>query len=180
MQLQNLSPPIALALGAILLILGRKLFWIFVGAIGFLIGFNLAAQYLSDQSIWVILLVAVVAGIIGSVLAVVLQRVAIVIAGFLVGGYLAVQLLEMLEVNLSLAEGIDWLPYVLGGIVGAILLSVLFDWALILLSSLVGANLITPVINPEQEMATIVFVIVLLVGIVVQATLFRRERPPPD
>jgi hypothetical protein len=179
MQLDAFSPTVSLVLGAILLLLGRKLFWIFVGAVGFLVGFNLASQYLSDQSIWVILLVAIVAGIIGSVLAVILQRVATLVAGFLVGGYLTVQLLQMLEVDLALAEGVAWLPYVLGGIVGAVLLFALFDWALIFLSSLVGATLITPVINPEPEMETIVFIIVLLVGIVVQATLFRREQPAP-
>jgi hypothetical protein len=179
MQLETLTPAVSLVLGAILLILGRKLFWIFVGAIGFLVGFNLAAQYLSEQSIWVILLIAVVAGIIGSVLAVVLQRVAILVAGFLAGGYLTVSLLQMLEINVPLSEGIAWLPYVMGGILGAVLLFLLFDWALILLSSLAGATLITPVINPEPEMETVVFVIVLLVGIVVQSTLFRREQPAP-
>jgi hypothetical protein len=179
MQLDTLNPTVSLILGAILLLLGRKLFWIFVGAIGFLVGFNLAAQYLSDQSTWVILLIAVVAGIIGSVLAVVVQRVAILVAGFLAGGYLAVQLLQMLDLNLSLSEGVAWLPYVVGGIIGAVLLFVIFDWALILLSSLAGATLITPVINPQPEMETIVFIIILLVGIIVQSTLFRREQPAP-
>jgi len=179
MQLENLTPTVSLILGAILLILGRKLFWIFVGAIGFLVGFNLAAQYLAEQPIWVILLIAIVAGIIGSVLAVVLQRVATLVAGFLAGGYLTVQLLQMLEVSVPLGEGIAWLPYVLGGIFGAILLFLLFDWALILLSSLAGATLITPVINPESEMETVVFVIVLLVGIVVQSSLLRRDQPAP-
>src|SRR3990172_7787956 len=113
MQFENLTPTVSLILGAILLILGRKLFWIFVGAIGFLVGFNPAAQYLAEQPIWVILLIAIVAGIIGSVLAVVLQRVATLVAGFLAGGYLTVQLLQMLEVSVPLGEGIAWLPYVL-------------------------------------------------------------------
>lgn len=177
MQLETLTPTVSLVLGAILLIIGRKLFWIFVGAIGFLAGFNLAARYLSEQSIWVILLIAILAGIIGSVLAVVVQRVAILVAGFLAGGFLAVQLLQMLGINLPLSEGLAWLPYVMGGILGAVLLFLIFDWALILLSSLAGATLITPVISPDPQMETIVFAIVLLVGIVIQSALFRRERP---
>jgi hypothetical protein len=180
MQLENLTPTVSLILGAVLLILGRKLFWIFVGAIGFMAGFTLASQYFSDQSIWVILLIAFAAGIIGSLLAVVLQRVAILVAGFLAGGQITIQLLQMLDLNLNLGEDLTWLPYVIGGVIGAILLFVLFDWALILLSSLAGASLVTPVINPGPGTQTLVFLIVFILGIIIQAAIFRRERPAPN
>jgi hypothetical protein len=178
MPIDALTPAIRILVGGLLLILGRKLFWIFVGAIGFLFGFNLASQYLSAQPDWVILLVAVLAGIIGAGLAVFVQRAAVVVAGFLAGGYLTLQLLAQLGIGAQPAPGdFAWLPFIVGGIVGALLLSVLFDWALIFLSSLAGANLITQAVNPDANVFTLIFVGLLLIGVLVQAGLMRSEQP---
>jgi hypothetical protein len=61
-------------------------------------------------------------------------------------------------------------------VVGALLLLLLFDWALIILSSVVGAHLIqTAVVLPATGNA-ILFVALVLIGVVVQAGALRRTR----
>jgi hypothetical protein len=68
--------------GAALLVFGRKLFWLFVAGIGFIAGLNVATSYLKGSPQWLILLLALVAGLIGALLAVFAQSIAIGIAGF--------------------------------------------------------------------------------------------------
>jgi len=55
----------SIVLGIILLLFGRKLFWFFVGVIGFLTGVLLATHYLQGQPEWVILIIALIAGVLG-------------------------------------------------------------------------------------------------------------------
>ena len=68
--------------------------------------------------------------------------------------------------------GIDlstWILVIIGGIIGAVLVAVLFDWALVLMSSLIGANLVVQAIDPEGWFATMIFVGLFLVGVMIQA-----------
>ena len=78
----------SMILGILLLFFGRRLFWLFVGVAGFIAGLTLVPQLISGQSELTILLIAIVAGIIGAILAIMLEGLAILIAGFLAGGYL--------------------------------------------------------------------------------------------
>ncbi len=157
--------------GILLLLLGRHLFWLFVGIIGFIAGMNLATQFLAGQSDWVIIVVGLVAGVIGAILAVLFQRIAVAVAGFLAGSYLAAYLLASLGVDMGQFEGIIT---IIGGIIGAILVFVLFDWALILLSSLVGSSLIVPILTVDPQLQFVLFLVLALVGILVQAGMLRR------
>ena len=79
-------------LGAALLAFGRKLFWLLVAVIGFVVSFYLSSQFFGDQPGWLILVIALVAGGLGAVLALFLQQLALGLAGFLGGGCLALPL----------------------------------------------------------------------------------------
>ena len=130
-------------------------------------GYTFAQKFFTLSSHLLELLIAVGVGLIGILLALFLQRLAIAIGGFLAGGLFATSLLEMFKWNVS-----PLILFVIGGILGAILLSILFDWALIFLSSISGAILITSALPLEPWMATFVFVILVVVGILVQTRLF--------
>ena len=56
------------------------------------------------------------------------------------------------------------------------LLLALFDWALILLSAVVGAYLIQSAITLPATGAGILFLVLVVVGVIVQAGSFRRTR----
>ena len=160
-------------LGAALLVFGRKFFWLLVTVIGFVVGFYLAGQFLGDQPGWLIFVIALIAGGLGAVLALFLQQLALGLAGFLAGGYLTLQLMALFGWGNG---GFSWLPFILGGILGAILVAAVFEWALIVLSSLIGSFLITQAFAPGLESANLVFFVLLIIGIVIQALQMRRSK----
>jgi hypothetical protein len=157
--------------GILLLLLGRQLFWLFVGIVGFIVGMTWAAQYLAGQSEWVVIVVGLVAGVIGAVLAVFFQRIAVAVAGFLAGSYLAAYLMASVGVDIGQFEGI---VTIITGILGAVLVFVLFDWALIFLSSLLGASLVVPALVADPQIQIILFLVLAVIGIVVQVGLLKR------
>ena len=169
----NLPIPIlSVLIGAIVLFFGRKLFWLCVAAVGFAAGVEFAPHLMHEPSPVLLLSVAIVLGLIGALLALFLQKVAIAVAGFLAGGKLAMAL-----VAAFFAEGARYpgITFIAGGIIGAILLLSLFDWALIVMSAVVGAYLIGHTIVLPPTGATLLFVGLAAIGIVVQATAFRRR-----
>ncbi len=164
-------PESAVIVGILLLTLGRKLFWLFVGGSGFVVALYITAELMPDQSSWVFLLAAIIAGILGAWLAVSLQWVAVGVGGSLAGGYLAVALVESLNLDIG---GPQWLQFVVGGIIGAVLLGALFNPALIVLSSLVGAALVADSLSLGPDSSMVVMVVAAVLGIIVQTRMFRK------
>lgn len=165
---------INLLLGAALLVAGRKLFWLFVGIIGFITGMQLAAQFWNGPA-WIAVVIGVVVGIIFALLAVFIEALAIGAAGFLAGGYILTTLTGMLGIN----DGfLFWIIYVIGGIIGILLVMLLFDWALIILSSLAGAALILQSLALAGGTGGLWFVLLVLLGIIIQGLTLQREGRP--
>ncbi len=67
-----------------------------------------------------------------------------------------------------------WLFSLLGGVLGAILALLLLGWALIILSSLIGASLICQALPLPQATSALCFIVLAAVGILVQSNLIRR------
>jgi hypothetical protein len=164
---------VRLLIGVVLLFFGRRLFWFFVGAVGFLAGLVYAPQLFQGQPGWVLLLIAILAGVVGALLAIALQRIAVALAGFVIGGYLLNAFLTATGID---PGGLAWLTFVVGGVAVALLVTGLFDWALIILSALMGATLVSQALPFNPTMAAVVFVLLLIAGIIVQAGLLYRER----
>ena len=113
-------------------------------------------------------------GIIFALLAIFLQGLVIGAAGFLIGGYILTVLATM--IGLDFAGATTWIVYMIGGVIGVILISLLFDWALITLSSLAGASLILQSFLPENAAGGILFFIVFLLGVLIQGSMLRPDR----
>jgi hypothetical protein len=161
--------------GICALLLGRRLFWLFVGAMGFVLGMDVAATLFRGMPPFEVLLIALVGGMVGAVLASAIEELMIGIAGFVGGAYVAGQIL----IALMPYPGRNlWLALLVGGIVGTLLLSALFDWALIVLSSLIGAGFIMQTIPRTGGSTHVGFLVLVVVGIVVQARLKNRENLP--
>ena len=170
----NFSVPIISALiGVVVLLFGRKLFWLCVAAVGFAAGFEVAPHFVHEPTPLLMLTLGLVFGFVGALLALFLQKVAIAIAGFLAGGKLATAIAAAFFIQSASYFGITFL---IGGIIGALLLLTLFDWALIVVSSIVGAYLIQHIIVLPPSGATILFIGLAAVGIVVQAATIRGGR----
>lgn len=163
---------LSLLVGVVLLLLGRRIYWLFVGGVGFVAAMTLVTRLTNVQRDWLVILIALAAGVVGAVLAVLLQRVAIGIGGFLAGGYIVLSLLDLVEIGTPM---VSWLLAMVGGIIGVVLASLLFDWALILLSSLVGASMVAQSLSLRDSLTALVFLVALVVGVVFQAGLMGRD-----
>jgi hypothetical protein len=159
--------------GVCLLTLGRKLFWLFVALIGFEIGAFVAARVFTSQPDWIVLVVAVGVGIIGALLAIFLQQLVVAAVGFFAGGYLGVALIGLSNLD---SGALALLAFIVGGIIGTIVIVALFDWALIGLSSLVGAITLTEVFLPRHAFTLIAIVALFAIGVAIQAGWWQRER----
>ena len=166
-------------IGGIMLLSGRRLFWLFVALAGFALGYVLGPRLFGDLLALPEWLLAVGFGLLAAVLAVVLQRAAVGLAGFLLGSTLGITLLNAFTAGDS-GEALFWLAFVVGGVLGALLVATLFDVALIALSSLTGASLLVQALEPAQPARILLFAVLLLVGLVVQVWDWRRSvaRPP--
>ncbi|MFZ1219681.1 MAG: DUF4203 domain-containing protein [Chthoniobacterales bacterium] len=170
----NLSVPIiSVIVGVAILLFGRKLFWLFVAALGFAVGLEIAAYFMKEPPQWMTLLVALGCGVIGALLAILLQKLAIAVAGFIAGGRIAWAFAASFFADHAHYRGIT---FVIGGVLGALLLLALFDWVLIFLSSVEGAHLIGNGIPLPEKGAMILFIALAAIGIVVQASMLRRSR----
>ncbi len=163
---------INILIGIILLTFGRKLFWLFVGFIGFAVGFHYASSVWNLQSHLLLIGLAILTGIIGAVVALFFQKIAVGLAGFAAGGYIALNLINLLGVRM---DQLIWLPYLIGGIIGALLLFFIFDWALIIVSSLTGAAMIIQALslNPRLELG--LYFALVIFGVVIQTVLYRKS-----
>jgi hypothetical protein len=164
-------PVPGLVVGVLLLTLGRKLFWLFVGGSGFVFALYFAAELMPDQPTWVFLLLGIVAGLLGAWLAVTLQWLAVGVGGFFGGSYVAAMLMDSVHFDIG---GPEWVPAAVGGVLGAILLGALFNPALIVLSSLIGAVLVTDSLPLASEASMVVMVVCTVLGIVVQSHMYKK------
>lgn len=162
-----------------LLTLGRKLFWLFVALVGFEFGFFIAERFFQRSANDLLALgIGVLFGIVAALIAIFLQQLAIYVGGFLAGGTILVQLLEMFGLGGPRLENVLLVVvFVVGGIIGAVVMMYLFDWALIVLSSLAGAGLLSGVATSNGVgFGLIIFVVLFIIGVVVQAQMMSRSR----
>jgi hypothetical protein len=157
---------VRIVIGLLLLLLGRRLFWLFVAGIGFVVAVELVGDLVGVERVWLLVVIGLVAGIVGALVAVFLQKVAVGIAGFLAGAYLLLSLLNALGMEGAI---LAWVLALVGGIIGAVVAVWLLPWALIVLSSLSGSALIAQSLPLTPTTGIIVFVVAAVIGILVQA-----------
>ncbi len=163
---------IFIAAGVLLLFLGRKLFWLFVAVVGFLLGITYAPQVLTNQPQSVILTISLIFGLFGALLAALLQKFAVGFAGFAAGGYVAYYLLEFITVNLGQYH---WMAILAGAIIGALLAGSMFDWALVLITSAAGAALVSQGLNLKMPFSAITLVGLFVLGLIAQVNIKAKE-----
>ena len=158
--------------GAVLLLLGRKVFWLFIAIAGFYLGVELTRALLVSQPNWLIWLVAIGVGVVGAVIAMLFQRVAFALGGFYAGGYLALIVAEHFAPG-SMSAG----AFLIGGVVGAVIAFLIMDWAVVVLSCMVGAALIVASLRLGDLAGTLVYAGLVAIGIAVQAQLMSGAKP---
>jgi hypothetical protein len=105
------------------------------------------------------------------------QKLAIALVGFVVGGYGAYYLANtILGIK---AEPTNWLAFIIGGIVGLLLVASVFNWALFILSSWAGSTLVTRTVTEgvklNPTLGLVMFFLLFVLGMIIQAGLFRDQ-----
>ncbi|GAB4438585.1 MAG: hypothetical protein OHK0015_32420 [Chloroflexi bacterium OHK40] len=121
--------------GLLPLFLGRRLFWLFVGVAGFLFGLTLAQAGMGEAPGWMQLLVGVLVGLVCGGLAVIFTRPMAMLGGFFALSSLGVAI----GVWLDAPGWMFWLLFIVFGLIGVLLVALLFDWAIIIASAANGA-----------------------------------------
>lgn len=167
-------PAAQIAAGLLLLLFGRRLFWIFVGAIGFFAGAQFGAQFFPDVDDLARLAIAAAGGIVGVFLAVFLQRLAVIVAGGLALGLLAVRIAPL--IGLHTEAGVT-VAFFAAALLGAVVVNVFFNPALIVISAVAGAVMISEALPLDAAIAPIFILPLTVLGVWVQARGTRSPAP---
>ncbi len=164
---------ILIILGLGLLGLGRQLFWLFIAAAGFVLGLSVGNQLAAGSNDWVTLIIALLGGVLGFVLAIRIQKLGLRIAGFVVGGYVLVQLISLVQLSSLVGymneNNLIWVGiFIVGGIFGAILTISVVNIALIGLSATGGSLIVVQALDLEPTIKFVIFLVLLLLGIFIQ------------
>ena len=168
-ELLPLSAPLArlvlVVVGVGLLAAGRRLFWLAIAALGFCLGLFVVDRWLGELSGTAALVVAAAAGLLGLVLALAVQKVAVAFGGFVLGAVLTVKVLPYLDVQLG-----AWLPLVVvaGGVAGALLAFAILGLALSVLTAGAGAALLVEAVAMPPNLAPLLLVGLWVLGVVLQ------------
>jgi MFS family permease len=161
----------------IVLFFGRKLFWFFVGVAGFLFGSAIVAQYFPSLPLLASIVIGTVCGTACALIAPYFQRVLVAVAGFIAGGYAAVWFFGGW---VPLAAGGTWVLYLAGGVLGSFLAWRLLDMALIVLSALLGAVLLTETLPFFLAVGPAAGFAAFAAGLVVQLQSYQWAKQPPS
>ncbi|WP_300464631.1 DUF4203 domain-containing protein [Desulfobacula sp.] len=159
--------------GVLLLLAGRRLFWVSVACVGFIVAYRYTVEAGVPGPAWIVWAVPLGIGLIGAIVALVYQKLAVILVGFMIGGLIVMDLFH----NIGFHGGsLSWMILLVGGLVGAIAILFVFDWALIVLSSLAGAFVIVPLMGLDNADGNIAFVILAVIGMATQAFFFLKIR----
>lgn len=164
---------VSLVAGLLLLLAGKKTFWLFLGLAGVAVAVAFVPRILPSLDQQTLLLVSIAAGVLGGILAFALSRVLVWVGGFIGGGYLGVIAWQ----TVAPAAAFPWVAAVVGGILGMLAAKFLFESALVLASSAVGAALLVHISGLEGTAGLVVLVVLTAAGILVQGRLWPRPSP---
>jgi hypothetical protein len=163
--------------GFIGILVGRPMYAVFTGIVGFLIGNYLEGVLNVAPPGWGQITFSLLLAAFGALAALTFKRWAVKAAGFIAGGFLIYNLPMALGAEKSWG---NWLLFLIAGGVCVILLSIWFDFALMTISTLTGVALILPVMKFGRIDAGSMFFILALFGIVTQFLLLQYGKPSPD
>src|SRR5215216_4226677 len=160
-------PVIRAVIGGIFLFLGQELNFFFAAALAALIGLRLTPLLPQGWPNWSEYVFMI--GLAAATTAIVITsaRVGYFISGFLVGSYILVEYYEPGVLTLPL------LPFLVGGMIGAIIIGIFTEWALLVVSCVLGAYFLTNVFVLSPTAETLIGSGLFIIGALTQV-IFRR------
>jgi hypothetical protein len=167
---------VSLIAGLLLLFVGRKAFWFFLGLAGIAVAVAFLPRYFPHLGQQTLLIVSIGAGILGGALAFALTKAIVWVGGFVGGGYLGVILWQTLVPG----PAFPWVAGIVAGVLGMLVARLLFESVLVLASSAMGAALLVSVTGLEGAAGLAALVVLTAAGIIVQGRLWPHAPAEPS
>lgn len=157
-------------IAGILLFLGRELNFLFAAAMAALIGFRLTPLLPAQWPGWsdyafVIGLTLIAAGI-----TIARERIGYFLSGFLVGGYVLVEYYAPGVLTLPM------LPFLVGGVIGSLIIGIFTEWALMVVSCLFGAYYVTTLFTLSPTAEILVASGLFVLGALTQVIIMQMQK----
>ena len=156
--------------GAILLFLGRELNFVFAGGFAVLFAFRLLPFLPDSWPAWADTAFIIGMGVIAAAIALINTRFGYYVSGFLGGGFILV------EYFAPGSSSIPLIPFFVGSVIGALIMGAFTEWALMIISSVVGAFFIADLFTLRPEVEIMISGALFLIGALVQVILWRVQR----
>jgi hypothetical protein len=156
--------------GAILLFLGRELNFIFAGGFAVLFAFRVLPLLPASWPAWADTAFIIGMGLIAAAIALINTRFGYYVSGFLGGGFFLVEYFAPGGSNIPL------IPFFVGSVIGSFIMGFFGEWALMIISSVVGAFFIVDLFTLRREVEIMISGGLFLVGALVQVILWRLQR----
>ena len=156
----------------LLLLAGRRLFWLAIGLLAFLLSWSLVSLLLGVSTL--ALVVCILASSIFAWLAVKFIRWSAYLFGLLGGGFALPVMLNALGVDVS------WfLAAAIGGLTGLALVMLTLKWGLVLLTAFIGGSVLASGAREALSLAApatnILFLLLLILGVTWQGSQLREQ-----
>jgi len=158
------------ALGAILTFLGRELNFIFAGGFAAMIALRVVPILPASWPWWGPLAFVALMAIIAGSIPLINERAGYVVSGFLAGGFF---LADYFVPNFI---AIPILPFILGGAVGGLIMGVLTEWALMAVSSVIGAIYAMQLFTLSYTLKLMLTGLLFLAGALTQVIMRRMQQ----
>src|SRR6266498_3558471 len=157
-------------IAGVLLFLGRELNFLFAAAMAALIGLRLTPLLPPQWPGWTDYAFMGVLAIIAAAITILNERVGYFLSGFLAGGYFLIEYYEPGVLTFPL------LPFIVGAVIGSIIIGIFTEWALMVVSCLIGAYYVTNLFTLSPTAEILVGSGLFIVGAVTQAILMRMQK----
>jgi len=157
-------------LGAILAFLGREMNFLFAGGFAAMIALRVLPVLPASWPSWGPLAFVAVMAIIAGSIPFINERAGYVVSGFLTGGFF------LADYYVPNFIAIPILPFVFGGAVGGLIMGVLGEWALMIVSALVGAIYAIELFRLSYALKLVLTGLVFLAGALTQVVMRRMQQ----
>jgi hypothetical protein len=156
-------------IAGILLFLGRELNFLFAAAMAAFVGLRLTPLLPTQWPGWSDYAFMGVLAILAAAIALTNQRLGYFLSGFLAGGYFLIEYYEPGVLTLPL------LPFIVGGVIGSLIIGLFTEWALLVVSCLMGAYYVMNLFTLSPLAEILVGSGLFIIGALTQVILMRMQ-----
>jgi hypothetical protein len=163
-------------IGFVLLIAGRRALWLSLMGGVFVATTQLLNHYLFDMQASTITLIAAAASLAVLVLYLFIEKTTIFILGIVGGGLAGIIVVNSFFILPTDPLVQSLIAFLVGGAIGLLLIQLLFQWTMVLFSTLMGAYLASSLIVELPLFRLTAMALLVIVGLSIQTRLLRHKK----